>query len=86
MPQRVAHPEIVALLCNSTFKHFLGTWSHRDGGSFTPEERNLIFQATGPTSKNCRPNTHASWSTTRLTRKHPKPSSVSSPRSWSSSK
>ncbi|MEV7532909.1 hypothetical protein ACIQNV_30260 [Streptomyces hydrogenans] len=48
MPQRVARPEIVALLCDAEFKQFheTGTWSHRDGSSFTTQERDLIFQAT----------------------------------------
>ncbi|MFF3843088.1 hypothetical protein [Streptomyces sp. NPDC001930] len=48
MPQPVARPEIVALLCDANFKHFLesGTWSHRDGRPFTKEERSLVFKAT----------------------------------------
>ncbi|MFI9746424.1 hypothetical protein [Streptomyces sp. NPDC052494] len=47
MPQPEARPEIVALLCDANFKHFLetGTWSHRDGRPFTEEERTLIFKA-----------------------------------------
>nr|BFD82161.1 hypothetical protein StreXyl84_15620 [Streptomyces sp. Xyl84] len=48
MPPSEARPEIVALLCDANFQHFreTGSWSHRDGRSFTQEERTLIFQAT----------------------------------------
>lgn len=48
MTQRAARPEIVSLLCDANFKHFLetGTWSHLDGRPFTTEERTMIFQST----------------------------------------
>ncbi|MFE0415060.1 hypothetical protein [Streptomyces tendae] len=48
MPQTEIRPEIIALLCDANFKHFLGTgtWSHRDGRPFSKKEQTLIFQAT----------------------------------------